>query len=1015
MKRLFPCLLSAKNFLLLAFICFYSIETYAQPATCTASIGSPANGASHFISVVWALVGGATSYELEVSDNGSTNWINIYTGSATTYSHNSGNLANTAYYYRVRSISGSPSAYRNATQFPIYTACDEPALPQLSNATPSGLSITLPAETPVANPSNTTYSIFCTTTSQYVQANGSLGVSEVFQTRAAWATVAVTGLTASTNYCFYSKARNADGNTQTQAGASISTTETFTTNANFNTSGSAPTNRFWSPASCTTGGLVFSNAEGCPAGSVGFTGTFNNFFGCFLRTPTIDCSGNNTVTLTFDVSHSYSAATPNNRMRIYFFADGAFTSSAITALTINANNALASFGVNGQGISYTETRACGKAVVTFNIAAVSNKSNILFYLEPNCGYNNSQPFFTWIDNVGLSVGGNATACLSTTTCTAPSLQSSPASQAICANGNTSFTVNATGGVAGYQWQENTGGGFANINNGGVYSNANTATLNITGASASFNGYQYRCIITASCGNNLTSNAATLTVNTVPAAATNINGDTSVCKNSSEAYTVATINNATSYNWVLPIGATITNGANTNSVTVAFGSNAQAGNISVAGTNTCGTGTASSALAITINEAPVSPSSIAGNDTVCKNSNENYSIALVNNATSYVWTLPNGATITNGANTNAISVSYGSNAQAGNISVAGINTCGTGTAFTLNVTVNDVPATPSAVNVSGALCVGASITFDVANNATSYTWSVPAGWQAPTSTSNSAAIVIGGLSGTVSVTANNLCGSSLPQTYAVTGIAGPADIDSIIGIDVLCAGALATYEVVSNATVGTTFNWLSDWNVINTTATTITYEADSANTVISVSAENSCGTSAAYTKNVSAVFVAIVFDFNQNPVCSNTAPFELNTGVPTLGTYAGVGVNANGFFSAAAAGTGNAVITYTVEEQGCTFSDTATIVVETCTGIANNFINNEASISPNPFINFFTLKGNNLQSVALYDMAGKIIFSKTINLESSVVIEMEDNIEAGIYFAKVMHADGAKNIFKLIKN
>ncbi len=157
-----------KSFLLSFFvgvILFLPSTIYAQPSSCTASIGSPANGAAHHISLSWAAVGGANSYELENSTNGSS-WTNIYTGASTTYDHNTGALGNASQYYRVRSISGTPSAYTNATQYPIYTACDAPSVPQLASVTTSGMSLTLVPESPDPNPAITTYSIYCSTTSQ---------------------------------------------------------------------------------------------------------------------------------------------------------------------------------------------------------------------------------------------------------------------------------------------------------------------------------------------------------------------------------------------------------------------------------------------------------------------------------------------------------------------------------------------------------------------------------------------------------------------------------------------------------------------------------------------------------------------------------------------------------------------------------------------------------------------------------------------------------------------------------
>src|SRR6185295_9916830 len=157
-----------------------------------------------------------------------------YTGTTASYIHNTGSIGNTPFYYRIRAVNGGgSSAYTSATPYPIYTACDAPSVPQLSGASSSGMSLALVPESPDPNPSYTTYSIYCSTTSLYLQANGTLGVNEVFQTMTGWGTLNITGLTASTNYCFYAKAKNNDGDVRTGSGSSIMAVEPFTTNANF--------------------------------------------------------------------------------------------------------------------------------------------------------------------------------------------------------------------------------------------------------------------------------------------------------------------------------------------------------------------------------------------------------------------------------------------------------------------------------------------------------------------------------------------------------------------------------------------------------------------------------------------------------------------------------------------------------------------------------------------------------------------------------------------------------------
>lgn len=75
--------------------------------------------------------------------------------------------------------------------------------------------------------------------------------------------------------------------------------------------------------------------------------------------------------------------------------------------------------------------------------------------------------------------------------------------------NLKVTVSSNTTVA-YQWQENTGSGFVDINNGAAFSGVNTDELKVVNAVIANNGFQYRCVIRNSC-NTTTSNAATLTV------------------------------------------------------------------------------------------------------------------------------------------------------------------------------------------------------------------------------------------------------------------------------------------------------------------------------------------------------------------------------------------------------------------------------------------------------------------------------------------------------------------------
>ncbi len=96
--------------------------------------------------------------------------------------------------------------------------------------------------------------------------------------------------------------------------------------------------------------------------------------------------------------------------------------------------------------------------------------------------------------------------------TAPSISVQPASASAASGSGTSFSVTAAN-ATGYQWYVNTGSGFTAISNTGVYTNATTATLNISNV-AGMNGYIYQVVLSGNspCA-SVTSSSATLSVTT----------------------------------------------------------------------------------------------------------------------------------------------------------------------------------------------------------------------------------------------------------------------------------------------------------------------------------------------------------------------------------------------------------------------------------------------------------------------------------------------------------------------
>jgi uncharacterized repeat protein (TIGR03803 family) len=92
--------------------------------------------------------------------------------------------------------------------------------------------------------------------------------------------------------------------------------------------------------------------------------------------------------------------------------------------------------------------------------------------------------------------------------------------------------------------------------------------------------------------------------------------------------------------------------------------------------------------------PAPTSGITGNSTVYVGSAPvNYTAGAIANASSYSWTVPAGAVITSGQNTSSITVDF-SGVSFGNynVSVAGVNACGTGATINLPVSYSKKPQT-----------------------------------------------------------------------------------------------------------------------------------------------------------------------------------------------------------------------------------------------------------------------------------------------------------------------------------
>ncbi len=591
---------------------------------------------------------------------------------------------------------------------------------------------------------------------------------------------------------------------------------------------------------------------------------------------TVSTSGNYVVTVT-DANGCSSASAPtvvtvNPLVGAPSAPAGATTlcqAAGPTAYTTSATNANSYvWSVTGAGNSVSGTSITG--TVTW-AAGFTGSATISVYAVNGCG--NSTPVNT-IVSVTPTVG-------------TPSAPSGTTTRCIGA-GNDVYTTSTTNATS-YTWSV-TGAGN---------SIAGTGTSGTVTWAPGFSGSATVSVQANGCNGPSAQVNTVVTVTPLPSAAGAISGTNTTCQQQSQVYTVPAIANATGYNWNLPAGYSIIAGANTNTVTIEFSTTAATGNISVNGTNSCGSGTVSANFAITVNAVtlnavitnspvcqgtsinltgtvtsgaasnfswtgpngfsapntksptignaqsvnagvytllytaangcvstnnatvvvsplPFAAGAISGTTPVCQGqSGVAFSIGAVTNATGYNWTLPTGATIAAGANTNSITVNFATNAISGNVTVAGTNSCGSGTSSSFALVVNPLPVAAGVISGSNSVCQGQTgvvYTVPAIANATGYNWTLPSG-ASITAGANTSSITVSysgsAVSGNVSVFGTNACGNGTSSISAITvstppttAIAGPAQN--------ICA-VFNTTLAANTPTSGTGM-----WNVVNGT-------------------------------------------------------------------------------------------------------------------------------------------------------------------------------------------------------
>ncbi len=349
------------------------------------------------------------------------------------------------------------------------------------------------------------------------------------------------------------------------------------------------------------------------------------------------------------------------------------------------------------GTTYTWPAPTYTGGVTGGVAQSTGVENISGTLTIPSGIGTA--IYTVTPTAGTCVGNPFTVTVTvTSSCIPVTITSDPANASICAEGNASFSVTATGTTPAYQWQYYNGSAWVSVANGtpagAVYTNAATATLNVAGITAA-GIYQYRCNATNCSVSSDQSAAATLTVAALPAQpAITADGPLAICTGED---VVLTASEATAYLW--------STGATTRSITVTA-----AGNYTVQVTNAAGClSVASGTAAVTVNPLPSRPTiTPSGTVNICAGSSRTLTSST---GTTYLWST--------GETTSSLSVS-----TAGSYTVQVTNSygCLSQPSLATTIVVNPLPATPT-VTPSGstAICAGSSVTL-TSSVSTLYLWS-----------------------------------------------------------------------------------------------------------------------------------------------------------------------------------------------------------------------------------------------------------------------------------------------------
>ena len=392
-------------------------------------------------------------------------------------------------------------------------------------------------------------------------------------------------------------------------------------------------------------------------------------------------------------------------------------------------------------------------------------------------------------------------------------------------------------------------------------------------------------------------------------------------------------------------------------------------------------TSNASGAIVVNDLPAIYS-VTGTGTYCSATGGN--VGLTNSETGVNYQLFRGATPLGTLPGTGLALDFGAQTIAGTYTVVATNTttnCTSTMTGSAVITIDTPPAQPGVITGPATICENTTKAYSIVavGGATGYTWSYSGTGATINGTGTNITIdfATGATSGTLSVTADNSCGSSAPQTLAISvnsTLPASVSIASDDADNIICAGTSVTFTATpTNGGVTPSYQWqLNGGNVganspVYTTATL--NDGDLVTVVLTSSltcATGSPATSNSITMTVNPLPVA-TFSYTGTPYCQNVAnPSPTFSGGGVAGTFSSTGglvfvSTSTGQVNLSASTPGTYTVTNTIAAAG---------------GCAQVTANSSITITPDNTITLTSAGGTDAQTKCINTAITNITYSTT---------------------------------------